>query len=111
MRSLHFPNGPRDQANEINDSTFVAIAAIIVHGRPTLRYFSYQIVSLRLYSKIPTTLSVAVAHHLRTRHLLTQDNLRERLNLPHGKNDTWGGWDSFVRDNDGAIPDFRSNRA
>jgi hypothetical protein len=31
MRSSHFPKGSRDKANEINDSTFVAIAAIIVH--------------------------------------------------------------------------------
>ena len=37
-----------------------------------------------------------MAHHRFPRYLLTQDNLPKSLNLTHGKNDTWSGWDSFV---------------
>src|ERR1700759_1816688 len=79
--------------------------------RPTLRYFRYQIVSLGLYWKIPTTLSVAAGHHPRTQHLLTQDNLHESLNLCHGKNDTWQVGTASLGDHDDAIPDVRSYRA
>jgi hypothetical protein len=39
-------------------------------------------------------------------YLATQENPPNPLNLPHGKNDTWSGWDSFVGDDDSAIPDF-----
>jgi hypothetical protein len=74
---------------EINDSTFVVFSAIIVHFDQTYSSISgFPIVSLRLCSKTPTTLGVAVAHHPDTQQVLTQDNLRESLNLPHGKNDT-----------------------
>jgi hypothetical protein len=34
--------------------------------------------------------------------------LRESLNLPHGKNDTWGGWDSFVGTMTGQFQTFEA---